>query len=291
MLASFVAHLSALCTQTLNISCNPMIFTRSLTRGDVICVNSTMPYLAVVFNHWDNCLVSTHRYIRDEVTTDGPYDVTSAYAGFDFGDHGKAGLDVTVTADTELSFGAVAFYARSHVRVISNHPNDHLGLSSTSSDSLLVAHNQHVQYFNTAPGRRRYEVDMSTDVGDWLNFRHDDLSTVNYSGRQTFVRGTSESELVTWRSNSEDLSEFLEIDIMSPDFRPKTYVRFVTNGNKYMPIQWFKMALLPVWIIVIAVVGFVVLVGVVIVVVMLYRRRRRGAMAGLTRPEEELVLD
>jgi hypothetical protein len=132
---------------------------------------------------------------------------------------------------------------------------------------------------------------MNTDAGDWLNFWHDELTAVNYSGKKTFVRDSLEGmpEIVTWRSDSEDLSEYLKIRIMSRDFDPHRYVRLVTNGATYMPIQWFEMVFLPIWIIVTASVGFGVLLTIVIALIVLYRKRKRGMMNNLTRPEEELI--
>jgi hypothetical protein len=141
-----------MCTHQLNISHIPQIYTRSATRGDVICVNSTSSYFTLILNRWDHCLIFTHRWSHptEEPITDGPYTATSAYSGFDFGDQLSAGLDITVEQNTEISFGALNFYSKSHVRVISNHPDDRFGLSSTASDSLVVAHNQNIQYFNAA---------------------------------------------------------------------------------------------------------------------------------------------
>jgi flagellar biosynthesis/type III secretory pathway M-ring protein FliF/YscJ len=56
-----------------------------------------------------------------------------------------------------------------------------------------------------------------------------------------------------------------------------------------MPIQWFEMVHLPIWIIVTAAVGFVVLLAIAIVLIVLYRKRKRKMMENLTRPEEELI--
>jgi hypothetical protein len=279
LISLFPRALAALCTRTFNVSETPQIYAGRVGAGDVVCVNSTLPYLAVVLNRWESCVVHTHRYARDAATSDGPYTAASAYAGFDFGSAPAAAVDIAARAGTELSFGAVAFHARAHVRVISNHPADRLELSARAADALLVAHNQRVQYFNAAPGARRYDVAMAAARGDSVTFAHSAAESASFTGRQAFTRSApgGAPEVVTWQSDSEDLSEFLEIDALSPEFATDRYVRLVTNGNRYTPIAWFELAVFPLWIVGVVAGAFAALLAVVGVLVVIVRRRGRRA--------------
>jgi hypothetical protein len=102
MLALFLCAASPLCTETFNISDTPHIFSRAAVAGEVICVNSSQPYFALLFNRWASCLVRTHRYTRDDWLTDGPYTSDSEDWGFDFGSHPSAAVDITVSAATAV---------------------------------------------------------------------------------------------------------------------------------------------------------------------------------------------
>jgi hypothetical protein len=82
-------------------------------------------------------------------------------------------------------------------------------------------------------------------------------------------------ELVTWTSDEENPSHHIKIDITAPDFKTQTYVRLVTNGNKYCPIPSFAFNEVPVGMIVGIAVGFAVLLAVAIVFMFLFRRKKR----------------
>jgi hypothetical protein len=275
MIASFLSLLAASrCTMNLSIAETPLIFHRAVVSSETICVNSSLPYFAVVLNKWSDCIVYTHRFLRDQTISDGPYTFTE-YSGFDFGSAPSSSFDVTATKDAVLSFGVVTFNPRHHTRVISNHPADSLILASDSPDGLDFTHGQYVQYFNGAHGGRVYHVDMDTDPADVLSFWHE--AAVNFSGVRTFSREVAQAmvELITWTSDEENPSHHVKIDITAPDFKTQAYVRLVTNGNKYCPIPWFAFNEVPVGMIVGIAVGFAVLLAVAIVLVFLFRRKKR----------------
>jgi hypothetical protein len=262
------------CTTNLSIAETPLIFHRTVSSSETICVNSSLPYFAVVLNKWSDCIVYTHRFLRDQTISDGPYEFHE-YSGFDFGSTPESSFDVTPTKDAVMSFGVVTSNPRHHTRVISNRPADSLILASDSPDGLDFTHGQYVQYFNGAHGSRVYHVDMDTDPDDMLSFWHD--TAVNFSGVRRSSRQVAEGmvELVTWTSHEENPSHHVKIDIKAPEFKTQAYVRLVTNGNKYCPIPWFKLSEVPVGMIVGIAVAFAVLLGVALFLVFLFRRKKR----------------
>jgi hypothetical protein len=73
--------------QTINVSGNPVISSHSVSRDNVIGVNSALSDFEVPLNHRDNYLVDMHEYTQDDPITNCPDTFASEYLGFDFDDH------------------------------------------------------------------------------------------------------------------------------------------------------------------------------------------------------------
>jgi len=147
-----------------------MICRTVIPKSATVCANSSMPYFAAVLHEWPDSVVYTHRLLRDQTISDGPYIAKdSEYSGFDFGISPSSWREIRIE-QTDISFGAVNFSPKTHAPVISDHPSDSLIRSSDSPDSLLLTHGQFIQYFNGAHSARTYNVDMATDAEDQRRF-------------------------------------------------------------------------------------------------------------------------
>lgn len=235
------------CNITLSTSMGPILYNSAVSADTTICLNTTSSYLGVIFNHWDGTIVYAHRFKPLCNKTYGPYTSNGRVGGLDFGRSLRSSVDIYVKQDTILSFSAVNFDPKAHLRILSNHPDDLFSFgNSQSSDKFYITSKPMMQYFNGAPGHRRYHVDMNVGTGDNLQFCKDSSNCKNFSGKMKFSRtdvDNTHPEIITWSCQNSDhdmASDYMSMEIKS-DFDTKVYSRLVTNTNHFTEIPVLEL--------------------------------------------------
>lgn len=278
---SVLAH----CNITLCTDMGSVLYNAVVDAGTTICLNTTNPYLGVVFNYWDECIVYGHQFHRSGNKTHGPYTSVGNVGGLDFGGCSRSSVDIYVKEETQLSFSATNFDPKTHLRILSNHPDDQFVFGrEKASDEFSITTNQRMQYFNGAPGKRQYDIEMNVGTDDTLQFCKRGSTTCDiFSGEKKLSRTVPENanpEILTWRcntSNHNPESDYIKILIKS-DFDTKYYSRLVTNTNQFTEIPVLPLSCLSAQEIVIIVILSVLVILCTIGAVILYFsvRKRNG---------------
>ena len=230
------------CTETIDMRDGPFVYEKVVPAGSTVCINSSDPFLALILNKWARATVYTHVYRTSRTITYGPYFENGGVGGFDFG-NSPASVDITVFSTETLSFGAANFDSGVQMRILSNHPDEILSFAD-GHESIEIKADQEIQYFNAAPGERRYEVQLDVQPSDHLSFTGRDTS-VSYTGQTEFTRSTTSetAEVVMWKTNSSvgQLSQRVDMSVKTPKFKPKRYARIVSNGNGYNVVPVFDL--------------------------------------------------
>ena len=266
----------SICSYSYFATTTPQIIERSLDKSETICINTSKPYTAVIFNSWKYSNVDAYYSNSTEEIIpylhSGTFSEENQVGGFDFANN-TGYVIFTAISSTKINFGLYV-YPPNGVRVMSNDPSDHLSLDDSSDDALLIQNNQHLEYFNSAPTKQKYEIDISTEQDtDILSFFYSDQTYKDYSGNcKTTVTASSDHPVVViWKTNKETISAHAKILITSK-FDPKYFVRVVTNDDKFMPIPVFKSTSL-LKIIIIVIVTVVVFICLLIVIIYILARR------------------
>ncbi|OHT04267.1 hypothetical protein TRFO_28247 [Tritrichomonas foetus] len=269
---------SRACTESIDMTYSPLIFSKKFDSSQILCINSSHPYLTAVFNQWNGAQITTYRTANGSTIKDGPYSYNMQFDGFDFGST-IGSIEIEMKKKTELSIGLIVFNKSSDIRIVSNHQKDEILFDSNKTESLDLGKNQYTQYFNASPGHREFYIDMDTEPKDCLTILNGNIST-QYCGQINTEKRIENSLPVIFelQTDNDTDSNYVRFTVVS-EFKGKRYIRHITNGQRYQALIWFKYDHLSVGAIigiVIACVVVVILIGIVISFVFFSKKRKNN---------------
>ena len=280
MLIFFFFHqIKSKCTTTFSVDQRPFIYSGNFKKNSIICINSSVKFLTVLFNEWSDSTATVYFRNLDskDIQIRGPYSYDDNVGGFDFGNN-FGSVEVTFSDDSYISLAATIFSNTTLARVISNKAKDTFNLAQASSETLLITNNQHLEYFYGAPVTQSYNVEINSEEGDLLEFVSNFISeeeNQKYYGHKSFQTDIQVSKPVVlkWHTDREIVSGYVKIKIES-DFHPKKYIRYITDDRNFVIIPYLD-AHLSTLAIVLIVLGCIIFVIIIISLLLCYFIKRK----------------
>ena len=277
--------LSRICTKTVEVDHNSIIASYDMLAGEILCINSSTPYLSVVLNEWSHCILTTYRIetiSNDQnesvIIKDGIYTSDGLIDGFDFG-KSIGSIEIEMIGDAHLSIGLINFRSDIDVRLISNHNEDKVVFDPNDNEAIFLDKNQHAQYFNTSPGERNYKIDIDTQMNDCLRFLTDNKIVQTYCGKVNEKRSNTNTipEIVEISTDNSSTPYHVKFEV-NTNYKSKKYVRFISNSDGYQPISSFEYDVFSLGALIGLIVGciiFAFIVAFISVVIIVKRKRKK----------------
>ena len=176
MLSILFTFSLAECDYIYDVSYEPILIEKQFKAKNIICINSSLPGLAIILKKWDNSNLTTyHSAIKivnsSDLVQNGPYEFSKKHIGaIDFG-KSYGSIELHMRNSDIISFGAITFPNPDGYRIMSSYPKDNFTIFNQNENenyflkysALKFQPKMSYSYFNTVSGLMNYEINANLD--------------------------------------------------------------------------------------------------------------------------------